>query len=82
MKDRIRADLRAGVLRELRNDAARQIARVDLPLKDLVQPPDAGDGFAAAFVLVVSLGNAPFLLILRHNRLRIARILDREGRKT
>ncbi len=42
--DRVeRADLRAGVLRELGNDAARQIARVDLPLKDLVQPPDAGD---------------------------------------
>ncbi len=37
---------------------------------------------AAAFVLVVTLGNALFLLILRNNRFRIVRILDRESRNS
>lgn len=35
---------------------------------------------ALAFVVAVSVGNAPFLLILRNNRLRIERILEREAR--
>jgi glycosyl-4,4'-diaponeurosporenoate acyltransferase len=37
---------------------------------------------AAAFVLVVIAGNTPFLLILRNNRFRIVRILDRESRNS
>lgn len=37
---------------------------------------------AAAFVVVVTVGNAPFLLILRNNRFRIVRILDRESRSS
>lgn len=36
---------------------------------------------ALAFVIAVSLGNAPFLLVLRNNRLRIERILTREARR-
>lgn len=32
---------------------------------------------AAAFVLAVALGNLPFLLVLRNNRLRIARAVER-----
>ncbi len=36
---------------------------------------------ATAFVLVVSLGNLPFLVILRNNRFRIQRILD-SGRRS
>ena len=36
---------------------------------------------ATAFVLAVSLGNLPFLLILRNNRVRIQRILD-TGRRS
>lgn len=36
---------------------------------------------ATAFVLAVSLGNLPFLLILRNNRFRIQRILD-TGRRS
>jgi len=37
---------------------------------------------AAAFVVIVVMGNSLFLLILRNNRFRIMRILDREGRNT
>ncbi len=36
---------------------------------------------ALAFVLAVSVGNLPFLLIVRNNRFRIQRILDRESRR-
>ena len=34
---------------------------------------------ALAFVVVVTLGNLPFILVLRHNRVRLKRILDRDG---
>jgi hypothetical protein len=34
---------------------------------------------ALAFVIVVTAGNLPFLLVLRNNRLRIRRILDKDG---
>ena len=34
---------------------------------------------ALAFVVVVTAGNTPFVLVLRHNRLRIRRIIDRDG---
>ena len=34
---------------------------------------------ALAFVLVVTVGNLPFLVIVRNNRFRIQRILDREN---
>lgn len=37
---------------------------------------------ATAFVLAVSLGNLPFLLILRNNRFRIQRILESGRRST
>lgn len=33
---------------------------------------------ALAFVIVVAVGNAPFILILRNNRLRITRIIERD----
>ena len=36
---------------------------------------------ALAFVLVVTAGNLPFLLIVRNNRLRIQQIFDRERRR-
>jgi hypothetical protein len=34
---------------------------------------------ALAFVLVVTLGNLPFILVLRNNRFRLQRILDKDG---
>jgi len=34
---------------------------------------------ALAFVIVVTAGNLPFLLVLRNNRLRIRRIIDKDG---
>jgi hypothetical protein len=34
---------------------------------------------ALAFVVAVTLGNLPFILVLRHNRVRLKRILDRDG---
>ena len=34
---------------------------------------------ALAFVVAVTLGNLPFILVLRHNRVRLTRILDRDG---
>ena len=37
---------------------------------------------ALAFVLVVTAGNLPFIAVLRNNRLRIQRIIDRNGRRT
>ena len=37
---------------------------------------------AAAFVLAVVLGNLPFLLVLRNNRLRIARAVERRAAST
>ena len=37
---------------------------------------------AAAFVLVVAVGNAPFILVLRNNRLRIQGIIEKGGRRT
>lgn len=35
---------------------------------------------ALAFVVAVSVGNLPFLIVLRNNRFRIQRILDHESR--
>ena len=37
---------------------------------------------ALAFLLVVTAGNLPFIAVLRNNRLRIQRIIDRDGRRT
>jgi Glycosyl-4,4'-diaponeurosporenoate acyltransferase len=34
---------------------------------------------ALAFVVVVTLGNLPFILVLRNNRFRLQRILDKDG---
>lgn len=34
---------------------------------------------ALAFVMVVTAGNLPFLLVLRNNRARITRIIDKDG---
>jgi hypothetical protein len=34
---------------------------------------------AVAFVLAVTAGNTPFIVILRNNRLRVGRIMDRDG---
>jgi hypothetical protein len=34
---------------------------------------------ALAFAVVVTMGNLPFILVLRHNRVRLKRILDRDG---
>jgi hypothetical protein len=34
---------------------------------------------ALAFVVAVTLGNLPFILVLRNNRFRIRRILDKDG---
>lgn len=34
---------------------------------------------ALAFVIVVTAGNLPFLLVLRNNRARITRIIDKDG---
>jgi hypothetical protein len=34
---------------------------------------------ALAFVVAVTLGNLPFILVLRNNRFRIQRILDKDG---
>ena len=34
---------------------------------------------ALAFAVVVTVGNLPFILVLRHNRVRLKRILDRNG---
>jgi len=39
-------------------------------------------GLALAFVIVVAAGNLPFIAVLRNNRLRIQRIIDRDGRRT
>ena len=36
---------------------------------------------ALAFVAVVTVGNMPFLIIVRNNRLRIQQIFDRESRR-
>lgn len=36
---------------------------------------------ALAFLVVVTLGNLPFILVLRHNRVRLRRILDRNGER-
>jgi hypothetical protein len=37
---------------------------------------------ALVFVIGVTVGNLPFILVLRNNRLRIARIIDRDGGRT
>lgn len=37
---------------------------------------------AAVFLLGTAGGNAPFILVLRHNRLRIMRIIDKGGTRT
>jgi hypothetical protein len=37
---------------------------------------------ALAFGLGAAGGNAPFIVVLRHNRLRILRIIDKGGRRT
>lgn len=34
---------------------------------------------ALAFVIVVTVGNLPFILVLRNNRARITRIIDKDG---
>jgi hypothetical protein len=34
---------------------------------------------ALAFVVAVSLGNLPFVMVLRNNRVRIQRIIDKDG---
>jgi hypothetical protein len=34
---------------------------------------------AVAFVVAVAAGNSPFILVLRNNRFRIQRIIDRDG---
>lgn len=34
---------------------------------------------ALAFLVVVTLGNLPFILVLRNNRFRLQRILDKDG---
>ena len=34
---------------------------------------------ALAFVIAVTAGNLPFILVLRNNRVRINRIIDRDG---
>ena len=34
---------------------------------------------ALAFVIVVTAGNLPFILVLRNNRVRITRIIDKDG---
>ena len=34
---------------------------------------------ALAFVIVVTAGNLPFILVLRNNRVRITRIMDKDG---
>ena len=36
---------------------------------------------AGLFVILVAIGNAPFILVLRNNRLRIRGILERDGRR-
>jgi len=36
---------------------------------------------AGLFVVLVAVGNAPFILVLRNNRLRIRGILERDGRQ-
>ena len=36
---------------------------------------------AALFVFLVAIGNAPFILVLRNNRVRIRGILERDGRR-
>jgi len=36
---------------------------------------------ATAFVVLVAVANAPFILVLRNNRLRIRGILERDGRR-
>jgi hypothetical protein len=36
---------------------------------------------ALTFVIVVTAGNLPFIAVLRNNRLRIRRIIDRDGRR-
>ncbi len=36
---------------------------------------------AALFVILVAIGNAPFILVLRNNRVRIRGILERDGRR-
>ncbi len=37
---------------------------------------------ALAFILLVTAGNLPFIVVLRNNRLRLRRIIDRDGRRT
>jgi hypothetical protein len=73
-----------GTTREHLSDYRREVRRAEWVHWVSVASPLVLFAFnpwwlALAFVIVVTAGNLPFILVLRNNRARITRIIDKDG---